>query len=87
MTIQNAPAHCLRRLNVSMYNPMFVHCGKSFEQRPKVYLDFMMVHRVIEGLCRISYQIAQGPWSEVLGNLDDGNVAAQLRPGPDVCKR
>ena len=70
-----------------MYNPMFVHRGKSFEQRPKVYLDFMMVHRMIEGLRMISYQTAQGPWSEVPENLDDGNVAAQLRPGPDICKQ
>ena len=41
-----------------MYNAVFVHSGKSLEQRIKVYLDFMMAHRMIESLFTISYKIA-----------------------------
>lgn len=52
----NAPTDCLRWLYVSMYNAMFVHCGKSLEQRPKVYPDFIVAHRMIEGLLAISYR-------------------------------
>lgn len=70
-----------------MNNSMFVHCGKGLKQRPKVYLDFIMAHRMIEGLLAISYRTAQGPRKEVPGNLDDENVAARLQPGPDACKR
>ena len=46
----------------------------------------MMSHGMIEGLFTISHKTAQGPWSEVPENLDGGNEAAQLQPGPDVCK-
>lgn len=70
-----------------MYNAMLVHCCKSLEQRPKVYPDFIVVHRMIEGLLAISYRTAQGAQSEVPENLGDGNVAARLQPGPDACKR
>lgn len=70
-----------------MYNAMFVHCGKSLEQRPKVYPDITMAHRMIKGLLSISSRTAQGTQSEVPGNLDGGNVAARLEPGPDACKR
>lgn len=43
-----------------MYDALFVHCGKSLKQRPKVYLDFIVAHRMIEGLVAISYRTAQG---------------------------
>ena len=49
-----APTNCSRWLYVTMYDPIFVHCGKSLEQRPKVYPDLVMVHRMIEGLLGIS---------------------------------
>ena len=70
-----------------MYNAVFVHPGKSLEKRSKVYLDIIMAHGMIERLLAISYRIAHGPRSEVLGNPDDGNVVVRLRPGPDACKR
>ena len=55
-----APSDCLRWLYVSMYNAMLVHCGKSLEQRPEVYPDFMMAHRMTEGLLAISYRNDMG---------------------------
>ena len=82
-----APSDCLRWLYISMYNAMFVHCGQSLEQRPKVYPDFIMAHRMIESLLAISYRTARHQRSEVPENLGDGNVAARLQSGPDACKR
>ena len=44
-----------------MYDTLFVHSGKSLEQRPKIYLDVMLSHGMVEGLLTISHKTAQGP--------------------------
>lgn len=43
-----------------MYYAMFVHCGKGLEQRPKIHLNVMMAHRMIEGLLELVTESCRG---------------------------
>lgn len=77
----------LRWFDISMYDPMFVHRGKGFEHRSKVYLDVVYVHSTIERLHWISPGGKEWIADGILENLGAENEAVLPQLGPDVWKQ